>query len=52
MKTLTIHQNESFPSEGVYLVDPEWVHLDEKEAQEALDKNQKIFKVNFEEDKK
>ena len=33
--------------EGIYLIDPVWIHLDEKEVQERLENNQKIFKINF-----
>jgi len=48
MKQITVHTNETEADEGIYLVDPKWIHLDEKEVKDALDKNQKIFKVNFE----
>lgn len=51
MKTITIHEKEAEKCEGIFLVDPVWVHLDEKEIQEKMDKNQKIFKVNFEGEK-
>ncbi len=50
MKKQIIIKNEEIElEEGVYLVDPMWIHLDEKEVQEVLDKNQQIFRVNFEE---
>jgi hypothetical protein len=49
MKTITIHTEEAEPKEGLFLVNPVWVHLDEKEVQEKLQIGEKVFKINFEE---
>jgi hypothetical protein len=49
MKHITIHTNEVQPEEGVFLVNPTWIHLDEKEVQERMEKGEKLFKVKFEE---
>ena len=49
MKTLTIHTNEQCPEEGIFLVNPTWVHLDEKEIKDKLKKGEKLFKVKVEE---
>ena len=46
-KQITIHTNEVEVEEGIFLINPQWIHLDEKEIQEALKQGQKIFKVNF-----
>ena len=48
MRTLTIHTNEQEPKEGIFLVNPTWVHLDESEIKEKLDKGEKLFKVKVE----
>lgn len=32
---------------GIFLIGPKWIHLDEKEIQERLDRGEKLFKVNF-----
>jgi hypothetical protein len=47
MRKIIIHEEEIEPKEGIYLVDPKWIHLDEREVCEAIQNNQKIFKVNF-----
>ncbi len=49
MRTLTIHPNETLPSEGIFLVNPTWIHLSEQEIQEKLEKGEKLFKVKVEE---
>ena len=49
MKHLTIHSNEQEPSEGIFIVNPIWIHLDEHEIQEKLEKGEKLFKVKVEE---
>ena len=51
MRTITIHQNEqeTKPSEGIFLVNPTWIHLDEQEIKEKLDRGEKLFKVKVEE---
>jgi Pyruvate/2-oxoacid:ferredoxin oxidoreductase gamma subunit len=48
-KQTTIHTNEQESEEGTFLVNPKWIHLDEKEIQEKLDNREKRFRVNFEE---
>ncbi len=47
--TPTISKTETSQSEGIFLVNPKWIHLDEKEIKEKLDKGQKLFKVKVEE---
>ena len=49
MKTLTIHNSETSSSEGIFLVNPTWIHLDEKEIKDKLKKGEKLFKVKVEE---
>jgi hypothetical protein len=49
MKTLTIQDTNQNPSEGLFLVNPIWIHLDEKEIKEKLKKGEKLFKVKVEE---
>lgn len=50
MKHITINQDEQEDvKEGLFLVNPVWVHLDEKEISEKLDKGEKLFKVKVEE---
>ncbi len=50
MKTLTINNNEQEAiKEGLFLVNPTWIHLDESEIQDKLDKGEKLFKVKVEE---
>ena len=49
MKHITIYQTETSPSEGIFLINPTWIHLDEKETREKLEKGEKLFKVNVEE---
>lgn len=49
MKNITISQNETSPSEGIFLVNPTWIHLDEQEIKDKLDKGEKLFKVKVEE---
>ena len=54
IKQITIHSEEKEleNAEGIFLIDPKWVNLDSDEVREVIDKGQKIFKVNFTEDKK
>jgi len=49
MRTLTIHTNEQEQLEGIFLINPTWIHLDEKEIKEKLDKGENLFKVKVEE---
>lgn len=50
MKTLTTHNREQEDlSEGLFLINPTWIHLDESEIQEKLSKGDKLFKVKVEE---
>ncbi len=49
MKTLTISQNETSLSEGIFLVNPTWIHLDKQEIQDKLEKGENLFKVKVEE---
>ncbi len=49
MHPLTISQNETLPPEGIFLVNPTWIHLDEQEIQDKLEKGEKLFKVKVEE---
>jgi hypothetical protein len=49
MKHLTISQTEASPSEGLFLVNPTWIHLDEQEIKDKLEKGEKLFKVKVEE---
>jgi len=49
MKTITISQTETSPSEGIFLVNPQWIHLDEKEIKEGLEQGERLFKVKVEE---
>jgi hypothetical protein len=49
MRTLTISKDELPLSEGLFLINPIWIHLDEKEIQEKLSKGEKLFKVKVEE---
>jgi len=51
MKQITINKKEieEENAEGIFLVNPTWIHLDEREVQEKLEKGEKLFKVNFEE---
>ncbi len=49
MKTLTIQSNETSLSEGIFLVNPTWIHLDESEIKDKLEKGEKLFKVKVEE---
>ncbi len=50
IKKITIHREEAEQDlvEGIFLVNPQWTHLDEKEVQEKLEKGEKLFKVSFE----
>jgi hypothetical protein len=47
LKQITIHaeQQEVGSAEGIFLVNPTWVHLDDKEVKERLERNEKLFKV-------
>ncbi|MCX6742369.1 MAG: hypothetical protein NTX24_04335 [Candidatus Pacearchaeota archaeon] len=50
MKHITIHKEEqNNVEEGIFLVNPTWIHLDEKEIKDKLDKGEKLFKVKVEE---
>lgn len=49
MKTLNLSQTDQKTSEGLFLVNPTWIHLDEKEIQEKLSKGEKLFKIKVEE---
>jgi hypothetical protein len=49
MRTLTLSQTEQKPSEGLFLVNPTWIHLDEQEISEKMEKGEKLFKVKVEE---
>jgi len=48
MGKIIIREEEVLPKEGFYLVNPPWIHLDEKEVQEKIEKGEKLFKVNVE----
>lgn len=48
MKALTIHPIEQQPSEGIFLANPTWIYLDEKEVKEKIEKGEKLFKVKVE----
>lgn len=45
MKNITIRDKEEEPREGIFLVNPKWIHLDEQEIKEKLEKGEKLFKV-------
>jgi len=49
MRTITIHPTETELSEGIFLVNPQWMHLDESEIKDKLEKGEKLFKVKVEE---
>ncbi|MCX6742323.1 MAG: hypothetical protein NTX24_04105 [Candidatus Pacearchaeota archaeon] len=49
MKHITINNTEQEPEEGIFLVNPTWIHLDEKEIQDKLEKGEKLFRVKIEE---
>lgn len=49
MKHLTIHTKETDAEEGIFLVNPTWIYLDEKEVQEKIEKGEKLFKAKIEE---
>ena len=51
VKTLIIQTNEQEPEDGIFLVNPQWTHLDKKEIKEKIDSEEKLFKVNFEDAK-
>jgi hypothetical protein len=48
MLTLTISQTDQEASEGLFLFNPTWIHLDESEIKEKLEKGEKLFKVKVE----
>jgi hypothetical protein len=48
MKTLTIHNTETELEEGIFLVNPTWIHLDESEIKDKLQQGEKLFKVKVE----
>lgn len=43
MKHITIHTREQEPKEGLFLVNPKWIHLSEEEVQEKIKKGEKLF---------
>lgn len=47
MKTNIINNNETCIKEGIFLINPQWVHLDENEIKEKLQHNQKILRVKY-----
>jgi hypothetical protein len=49
MKRITIHPDDQEPEEGLFLVNPIWVHLDGQEIKDKSDKGEKLFKVKVEE---
>jgi hypothetical protein len=49
MPLLIVHPDETSLSEGIFLVNPTWIHLDESEIKEKLEKGNKLFKVKVEE---
>jgi len=48
MKHITVHTNEQEPKEGIFLVNPTWIHLDEYEIKERTERGEKLFKVEIE----
>jgi hypothetical protein len=49
IQKITIHTNvEDKNTEGIFLANPQWIHLDEQEIQERLGKGERLFKVNVE----
>ncbi|MCX6741952.1 MAG: hypothetical protein NTX24_02130 [Candidatus Pacearchaeota archaeon] len=50
MKHIIIHSDEQDNiEEGLFLVNPAWIHLDEQEINDKLEKGEKLFKVKVEE---
>ena len=47
IKHITISKNEQEPSEGIFLVNPTWIHLDEQEIKDKLEKGEKLFEVKI-----
>ncbi len=47
MKCIKIKNDkiDSKNTEGIFLVNPQWIHLDEKEIKERLGRGEKLFKV-------
>jgi hypothetical protein len=50
MKHITIHKEEQDNlKEGLFLINPVWIHLDEREIKDKSAKGEKLFKVKVEE---
>ncbi len=49
MRTLTLSPIKASSSEGLFLVNPTWIHQEEKEIEDKLEKGEKLFKVKVEE---
>jgi hypothetical protein len=49
MKKITIKEDKTGLSEGIFVVNPQWIHLDEKEIEDRLKKGEKLFKVSVDE---
>jgi len=49
MHTVILSPTETSSTEGIFLVNSPWIHLDEKEIKEKLEKGEKLFKVKVEE---
>jgi hypothetical protein len=49
VKTSALGNNKTLLEEGLFLINPPWIHLDESEIQDKLSKGEKLFKVKVEE---
>ena len=47
MKQIIFNSEEKLPEEDIFLVNPIWDNLDEKEIRERLEKGEKLFKVKI-----
>jgi hypothetical protein len=44
-----LNLSETSQSKGLFLVNPNWIHLDEQEIKEKLSEGEKLFKVKVQE---
>jgi hypothetical protein len=49
MKQIRTHSNDICTKEGIFLINPTWIHLDEQEIKKKLEKGENLFRVKFEE---
>jgi hypothetical protein len=47
IRSMTLNIKKQENSEGIFLVNPEWIHLDEMEIKERLERGERLFRVNF-----